>query len=693
MSLDFAQMRTVGEFLAYGALKTGVIMAMAVPVAAFTNASAGAQQAAWSADVALSDSFRRVAPRPLEPGDVKRYQQAFALSAQGQWRRALSTARRAKNPVLAKVLNWLYFKSAQTKPDFAAIDAFLRGNPDWPQRVTLQKRAEQVMPSAWSPQQVVAWFDSLEPLSGNGRVRHANALLALGQRDKGLFWLRRAWIEDNFPARDRRALYRQHKSNLLPEDHEARLDRLLWQRKYRQARGMLGVVARPSADLARVRMALRVQAGGVDRRLARLPSLLLQHPGLVYERVRWRRRKGKHQGAVELLNIAPKMQGIYAKKWWVERRFQTRRLLREGAPAEAYSLVARHRQTPGSLGYAEAEWLAGWIALRFLDRAAAAYNHFKTLHGKVRFPVSLARAAYWAGRASEAAGGPVLPELWYRQAADYPTTYYGQLASARLHPDRRWRLGAPRPVSQADIVRFAGRELVHAVRYIFEIDQHKLLKPFFLRLNDLVQGPGERRLLALLALRVGRLDLAVRTSKLAAKAGEPKDVSGYPITPLPALAIEPALTYAIIRQESEFRAGAVSRAGALGLMQLMPATAKRTARKLSLPYRQNLLLRPDYNMRLASAHFADLLRKYNNSIALSLAAYNAGDGRANRWIKQFGDPRKPDVDEIDWIELIPFNETRNYVQRVLENFHVYRQRLNDAELDLQAGLQNRLPPF
>ena len=274
--------------------------------------------------------------------------------------------------------------------------------------------------------------------------------------------------------------------------------------------------------------------------------------------------------------------------------------------------------------------MAGWIALRFLDRPADAYRHFKALHGKVRFPVSLARAAYWAGRASEAAGGPVAPGLWYRKAANYPTTYYGQLAARRMHPDARWRLGVPWPVSEDDVVRFAGRELVHAIRYLFEIDRPKLLKPFFLRLNDLVSGPGERRLLALLALKVGRPDLAVRTAKLAAKAGEPKDVSGYPITPLPAVAISPALTYAIIRQESEFRNGAVSRAGASGLMQLMPATAKRTARKLRLPYRKSLLLRPDYNIRLGGAHMASLLRKYDKSLVLSLAAYNAGDGRANR---------------------------------------------------------------
>jgi soluble lytic murein transglycosylase len=371
----------------------------------------------------------------------------------------------------------------------------------------------------------------------------------------------------------------------------------------------------------------------------------------------------------------------------------------------AYRIAAGHGLEQG-LGFAEGEWLAGWLALRSLDRPGVAYRHFEHLSQGVSSPISLARSAYWAGEAARALaahgaqgatasaeggakGGNWLAKAddWYLKAAKHGTTFYGQLAARRLgHAvaiETQGETAAGPAPGAAARAAFEGREMVQAVRLLGELGQTKLHKRFLLRLKALAEDAEDFVLVAELARQQGRPDIAVRVAKEARKAGVLLFDDLFPSRRLPETkSPEPALVLAVIRQESAFYTGAISGAGARGLMQIMPATARRVARQIKIRYsRKKLLSDPEYNLRLGRAYLAGLTEKYDGSYILALAAYNAGPARANRWMRDFGDPRTPEVDPVDWIESIPFNETRNYVQRILESLVVYRKTLGVPDSD------------
>jgi soluble lytic murein transglycosylase len=296
-------------------------------------------------------------------------------------------------------------------------------------------------------------------------------------------------------------------------------------------------------------------------------------------------------------------------------------------------------------------------------------------------PISVARGAYWAGRAAEAKGDPASTR-WYTAAAKHQATYYGQLAAFRMGNSAPPKL-VPEPTpSKQEIAAFDKKEIVRAARMLDQLGERDRMKPFVLRLSDLAKSPTEHALAARLAEEMGRLDLSVSLAKRASYVGVPLMQHGYPVLQMDrgGLAEKP-LVLAMTRQESAFDVAAVSRAGARGLMQLMPTTAKEVAKQQGLPYNADRLLSdPTYNLTLGRAFLDGLLERFSGSYVLSVAAYNAGPARVWQWVQQFGDPREPNVDVIDWIELIPFNETRSYVQRVLENLQVYRVRLGDTQL-------------
>jgi soluble lytic murein transglycosylase len=407
---------------------------------------------------------------------------------------------------------------------------------------------------------------------------------------------------------------------------------------------------------------------------------LLSNQGLVFERMRWRRRKGRDLAARELLQNLPEKL-THPERWWRERAVLARRALRAGHVTEAYNLAKDHNLENGT-SFAEGEWLAGWISLRFMKEAGPALEHFDALFNASKYPISRARGAYWAGRASEELKKPYQAKEWFKKAAAYPLTYYGQLASAKFAADASIKLPQHPANSDEEDQKFEANELVKVVRILAKADLFDLLRPFIRTLNKADVSAKWLASVARLARQSGRPDLAVYTAKQAYRSGITLSEEGYPVlATTDKLKMEGALLHALIRQESAFNIKAVSHAGARGLMQLMPATARRVAKQHSLPYRRRKLTTDtEYNLRLGQAYMAGLLEKFDGSYVLSLAAYNAGPGRANRWIKRNGDPRDKNVDAIDWVEMIPFTETRNYVQRVIENLHVYRKRLNQTEV-------------
>ena len=594
------------------------------------------------------------------------------------------------NPMARKILTW----SALIRPDpangFSRIAAFMAENPEWPDQVGLQRRAEEAMGQATPDDMVLKWFAVRPPISADGNARQAEAWLATGKESEGQAALREVWINGDFAKRRELAFYGRHRRLLTADDHRWRLDRLMWEGRYWPAHRMLWKVTADYRALAQARLGLRHGEGNVDTLIAKVPAALKDDPGLAYERLRWRRQRGKYDGAIEILRSPPDFL-VYPERWWTERAFLARRALFNGDVSAAYRLVKDHGLKPShGRAFAESEWLAGWIALRFLADPRTAVGHFVQEYEAVKYPVSLARGAYWIGRAMDEMKETELAETWYKRAADHPTTYYGQLATARLRPGGSLQLPVEPTPTEDERRAFNAHELVQAIRMLAEIDEHDRLRPFVLRLDELAKSPAWRVMTAELARDSDRPDLAVTVAKRAKQDGVKLAESAFPAavpTPinvkggLPPL--ETPLILAVVRQESAFNVKAQSHAKAQGLMQLMPHTALQVAKRLDLPFdRRRLTADSGYNLTLGHAYLAELLQEFRGSYVLALAAYNAGPHRARQWIKENGDPRDKEVDSIDWVELIPFHETRNYVQRVLENLQVYRHSLAKEEVAL-----------
>ncbi|MFP6773617.1 MAG: lytic transglycosylase domain-containing protein [Alphaproteobacteria bacterium] len=644
----------------------------------------------------------------LSAQDRGYYINAFRAVKKRDWAGAHRWAAKAREGLPAKAVAWLHYREPGNRAGFSKISAFVDANPDWPSAQRLIRRAEEAMEISRIDDNVaLAWFTKHRPLSGPGQLRLAEAMLAAGSdaavnggadaalAADGKQWLRHAWINNTFPRRRSKAIYRRHRKIFSQEDHMARLDWLLWQGHRYSARRLYSLVPKGYRKLAEARESLMVQGPGVDSKISAVPREWLADSGLAYERLRWRRRKRLDERAREIL-LQPRTDlGPRPKRWWLERHIQTRMAQREGKAGLAYRLATGHRQTPGSFAYAQAEWLSGWIALRYLHDGAKALGHFAALYKNVRFPVSLARAAYWAGRANQALGRGEDSTLWYSEAARYPATYYGQLAVQALGPKGRWRLPKEPVPTVATKLHFDKRELVRLSHMLHALRQPDHLRPFILHLAKTAATPPERKLVARLAGDLKQPDLAVRTAKISLRAGTLLARTGYPIlAALPPMKIEVALAHAVARQESEFDAKAISSASARGLMQLLPRTARKVAKSLGLRYRKKRLFEGRYNMRLGAAYLGQLIKAYRGSYIMALAAYNAGPNRVRRWLRQNGDPRKGVIDPIDWVEAIPISETRNYVQRVMENLQVYRWRLQPrtAKLALLRDLHRNGPP-
>ncbi len=632
----------------------------------------------------LSEDLERSSP--LTVNDRNLYRRAFDAAKRNRWSEAKRLAAKASNPLPAKVIRWMWMRAPGTSATFGDITTFVTSNADWPGIRKLIRQAEDRLKPSTPDAEVEAWFARHPPQTGWGMVRYAEILLADGKTAEGTAQLRQAWIKGNFTRSREYAVLKRHRKLLRQEDHLARLDRLIWERKRGASRRMLRRVPADHRRLAEARMALMVRAGNVDSAIARVPATLQSNAGLLYERTRWRRRKGLDERARQYLLNPPADLGR-PDKWWVERSVLGRKALSAGHITDAYKIVSDHRMNSGAK-FAEAEWLAGWIALTFLSDADIALKHFTRLYDNVRYPVSRARGAYWCGRAADVLGRPKLARKWYKKAQLHPTTYYGQLATLRLDASGSLELPVDPTPTDVDFQRFVNLELVSVLRHLADIGAKRETRHIALTLNAQARTPGEHTLVAALAAYVGRPDLSVAVAKRSARAGVPLPSYSYPELPvlLSQSGPENSLVHAVSRQESEFDHRAVSSAGARGLMQLMPATAKRVAKTLRVRYTRSLLISdPRYNAKLGSHYLQTLVNKYDGSYFLALAAYNAGETRVRRWVRQWGDPRSGEIDAVDWIELIPFSETRNYVQRVMEGLQVYRSKLSKQSYALQLN--------
>ncbi len=593
---------------------------------------------------------------------------------------ALDLARSLGDPPLLTYATWRQLREGDPAP-FAAYRDFLDRHPRWPDAVILQVRAESAIDSTVPPDAILGFFADRVPRTRQGRLQLAGACLRSGRAAEAATLVRKSWIEDDYGPDEEQFVLANYGSILRPQDHLARLDRLLWDGKSQQVGRMLGLVDPGHRALAQARLRLQAVGPNVDGALRAVPAALRNDPGLVFDRLQWRRRKGLDDEAQQLL-LGLRYERGRPSAWWQERAYQIREAINSGRFALAYRLAATHRQAAG-VPFADAEWLAGWVALRFLKRPVEAARHFERLYDGVGSPISRARAAYWAGRAEAARHRTDSAAAWYARAEAYPTTFYGQLASHELGRSLTYGLFQAPVASDALRQAFAANDMVQVTQRLCAAGVFHGGGPLVRQLAG--EAAGSRPGLGLvldLANRCGRPDLVVSVAKAAERDGAIDGVASFPVPdvgslvrPTPGMP-EPALLLAVARQESLFDPDATSPAGAQGLMQLMPSTARIVAGALGVQYDPASLTDPDYNARLGSWYLRQQLDQFGGLAPLALAAYNAGPARVGQWLQANGDPRgRTEYDMIDWIELIPFSETRNYVQRVMEAMQVYRALL------------------
>ncbi len=653
--------------------------------------TSGTQSAAIST---AARSIPPLGPPVLNAQQREIYTQVFAAVEAGRWEAARTLLARGNHPVANKLFRWLELQLPRSGVAFEDIVQFVDQNPDWPALDTISRRAEEaLLDRPANDTLVLAWFGTRNPLTPDGAMRYADALAASGDRARAQQVIRDHWVSGTFNEVQHKRWMERYRSQFTPDLHWTKLDRLLWEGKIEEARRIFPLVSPERRTLADAR--LRIRSGGnAEAQSRRVPESLRDDSGLLYERVRAQRKANRDATARDILRALPR-DISKPDLWWGERGTLARRSIVAGDAGEAYRLASEHRMTPANgANFLEAEFLAGWVALRRMNKPADALAHFEKVHETARFPVSRARGAYWSGRAFEAQGNADKAREWYVRAASYHTTYYGQLANGRLAGAARQSWPAAIVPTAEDRRAFERSEAVQAARILIETrEKPERARPFLVRLANVARTPAQHALVSEFAHQLGRNDLAVIVSKRSAQvAGVQLHDLGWPTMPIAGDKPERALTYAIIRQESQFEPEAVSRAGARGLMQLMPATARAVAKSDGQnAHSEAKLFEPAYNVRLGRAYLASLIDDFNGSYVLAIAGYNAGPGRSREWMRNFGDPRSPEVDVVDWVEMIPFEETRTYVQRVMENLHVYRRNLQptqmavDIERDLRRG--------
>lgn len=623
---------------------------------------------------------------PAATPDAAALALVFAAIEQRQPATARTYLTQIDGDVARTVAHWAILRSAEDTAPLSEIGAFLDAHTGWPDSVLLQQRAEKAMTDATPAADVLAFFASRDPVSGPGHAQLGRALIETGKAEAGRAQIRRAWTEHDWPLLEERAFLARHADTLTPRDHWVKADRQLFEVRATATERLVPLLPPERRREATVRIALLKQDRNAPPLLNALPPASLRDSGVLHAATRYYRRLEQETTALTYAGLAP-LDAVGLRDpeaWYTERKLLARWAIKTGRFADAYTLSAYSGLSDGE-SFSEAEFLAGWTALRFLGDAERGKAHFAFLSAGVTSPISRARGEYWLGRAFAATGERAAAAQHYRTAAEYSFTFYGQLAIATLGKDGpRASFPAEFAPSAEDLAAFEARPLVQAMRMLAAAREHVHYDRFARALDDQLRAPGEVIAFHDMVQAEDKLYLAVRAAKVARNNGADVPHIVYPIYPVPERAgryVEEALILGLSRQESEFNPRAFSSARARGMMQLIDATAKITAKKENIPYTASRLLDdPAYNLLLGAAHLSHLIDKFGGSYILTLVAYNAGPNRVDQWIPIYGDPRTAAVDPVDWIELIPFSETRNYVMRVLENTQVYRARLNGVPL-------------
>ncbi len=615
------------------------------------------------------------------PAYVKALSQGLELMRQEKWPEAFEAAG-PEGTIRRDIILWHYLRAS--KGTFEQTLDFLARRGTWPGLKLLRKRSEATIPEAADPKIVRAFFAEQPPQTGTGALRLAQALAAQGHREEATAQAVLAWFSLPMSREEEDALLAAYGPALTPY-HWARLDMLLWRGDTRAARRMLPRVDAGHRKLALARILLRADEAGVDAAIAAIPAALRDDPGLAYERFLWRAAKGRNQDAIDLLMARSGSAARLGEpaRWGSWRRSLARWSMREGKARQAYRLAANHHIAAGS-DRNDLEWLAGYIALRKLDDPQTALRHFLAFRDGVESPISQGRAGYWLGRTYEALGQRDKAQEAYRQGARFQTSFYGQLAAEKAGMAMDPALLGRERFSGWKQAGFWGDSNMVAGRLLQAAGERYLALRFTQQLSEKLSRDDIGRLLGW-AESVGAPYLQVKLAKYVLKTrGLMFPRAYFAMQTLPERQGVPReFALAIMRRESEFNPTVRSGVGALGLMQLMPSTARDMAREIDVEYNAaRLTSDPAYNIRLGQEYLATLFEEFGPNPVLVAVAYNAGPARARRWIEERGHPGARTVNAVDWVEHIPFRETRNYVMRVSESLAIYRARLAGKPLPL-----------
>ena len=608
-----------------------------------------------------------------------------------QWTTALKNSKNAKDKSIYNFIQWRHLLTTGNQATFYDYMTFIQNNKHYPRISRIKYLAEQKLSTdKISPKKIINWFGVNEPLSGYGMLVLGESFIQTGDNEKGIALIKRGWITAELSRDSMKSLSKKYRKYLDSKDYINRADYLAWENKYWDLKRMLPYLPKDYQLLYTARQILMSKSYGVDQAIKNVPQKFKNDAGLNHDRLKWRRKRGRIDSSLEILFSIKNDKDYLVRpdKWWVERAIMTRALIYKNKYETAYKVASQHSLDKGS-EFAEAEWLSGWIALSFLNDPILAVDHFNNFYQNVSYPISLARGAYWLGRSYEKIGDKRQSEDWYREATKYLTTYYGQLAFLKINPSQNFELEEQADVKDDYRKYFYNKELVKITHLLNELNKDKYTKNILRHLANDNIASGSEILAAELATNISRYDFAIQVSKLASYEKRFHNTFNYPIISVPQYVNgrkipETAFILSLIRQESEFDMRANSHVGAQGLMQIMPYTAKLVAKQAKLPYSKSRLTSdPEYNINLGSHYIAGLILQYDGAYPFATAAYNAGPKRVKHWKKINKDPQKKQIDFVDWVELIPFKETRNYVQRVMENYNVYRYILEKKPIKMK----------
>ena len=671
---------------------------LAILPSAFAATAAPAPAAALA--YARPDTPLPAAPTDNTPAaDVDIVKQAANLIRRDRFSEASALKSSIRDPLAGKLVEWMILRGDENHtPGFQRYAAFVADNPGWPSVGLLRKRAEAAL---WDDKHaaltIIAYFGSTPPRSAKGSFALARALAASGDRQGAERHVREAWRNEPFSSAIERMVLDMFPGMLRPEDHRARMHRRFYAEDNDGGLRSAQRLGDTDRAIAKAWAAVNRRSKNAKALLDGVPEGARHDPGYQFCLVRWLRRNGKESEAAQVLLNTPSdvARILVPDEWWIERRLVARVLIEAGQHQTAYR-AARDAAVPQKGNYrVDREFMAGWIALRFLKDPATATRHFAAIAETTRNPTAMARAGYWQGRAAEASGRSGDARTHYTAAAQFRTTYYGQLAHARLGESDIALPAYPAP-SQERRAALMRLEVVRALALVYAAGERDLAIPI---VADLASRIGDAGALAAMA-EITQQNQDARATMLIGRAALNQGLAlaqyAFPVFGVPRYQpigpeIDASLLYSIARQESAFNQKTVSHAQAMGLMQVTPAAGRYIARKFKVGYdKKRLLSDMVYNVQMGAAELGDLIRDYRGSYIMTFAGYNAGRGRVRDWVARFGDPRDPKVDPVDWVEMIPFSETRNYVQRIMENMQVYRARFGETrrltiEADLRRG--------